>query len=152
MLYYLVKQGNDSLMAYVGSWGPIRGSRMRFLTYDELPQRKELPAGTYIFSDLERLTDVELELATEAWMQLSRANACVGLLNDPSRVPGRYELLRMLHDKGENLYRVSRLEESERSLRFPVFLKYTNEHGHALPDLLGSSADVNAAVRYLRWR
>ena len=152
MLHYLVKEANDPGMAYVASWGPAPRSRMRFLLYDELPQHRGLPAGTYIFSDLERLTNVELGLAIEAWMQLSRANAPVCLLNDPSRVPGRYELLRILHEKGENSYRVSRLGKSVRSLRFPVFLKCTNEHGHALPALLGSAAEVAAAVKYLRWR
>ena len=151
MLYYVVKRGNDS-MAYVTSWGTMPESRMRFLYYDEFPQRRELPAGTYIFSDLERLTHIELKVAVETWRQLSRVRPRVRLLNDPARVPGRYELLRMLHERGENQYRVARLEELPRSLRYPVFLKYANEHGHALPDLLASRAELKRAVRYLKWR
>jgi hypothetical protein len=152
MLYYLIKRGNDFGMAYVTSWGPTPGSRMRFLYYDELPQHQELPGGTYIFSDLERLTQVEREMAVQMWVQLSQAGDRVRLLNDPARVLGRYDLLRMLHEKGENLYRVSRLGKSACSLHFPVFLKYANEHGHALPDLLGSPAEIESAVRYLKWR
>src|SRR5262245_48150341 len=113
-------------MAYVASWGPTQESRMRFLQYDELSQCKDLPPGTYIFSDLERLTRLELQLAIEAWAQLSRSGAPVRLLNDPSRVPGRYELLRMLQSRGENQYGVLRLGDSIRAPRFPVFLKYTN--------------------------
>jgi len=152
VLYYLVKHENPSGMAYVAAWGPAPESRMRFLRYDELPKRKELPAGTYIFSDLERLTELELQLAVDTWAQLSQGHVRVRLLNDPSDVPGRYDLLRLLHGSGENRYRVARLDESVGSIRFPVVLKYTNEHGPALPDLLNSPAELKAAVRYLKWR
>ena len=83
---------------------------------------------------------------------LSRAGPEVRLLNDPSRVLGRYDLLRVLYDGRENSYRAVRASAPLPSLRYPVLIKQANEHGHALPVLLHDPGELAKALRYLRIR
>lgn len=60
MIFYLVTaEGKKAMEHYAASWGPVPGSRMRFLQYDELLQISGFHPGTYIFSDLERLSPLE---------------------------------------------------------------------------------------------
>jgi hypothetical protein len=54
----------------------------------------DLPNGTYIFSDLDRLTKIQAALAALVWEQLALGGRSVQLLNHPQRSRRRYELPR----------------------------------------------------------
>src|SRR5262245_53996713 len=151
VIYYLVTPGCGATMdEYVQSWGPGPGSRIQYLMYHTLRENRLLRPGTYIFTDLERLSPPELELAQRVWDTLSAAGPRVRLLNNPSQVHCRYDLLQRLFADGKNRFRAIRANEGFRSLRYPVFIREEDEHNGALTPLINSPRDLAGCLRTLR--
>jgi len=151
MIFYLVTpEGRNAIDRYVSSWGPVPESRIRCLLYDDLPGIRAFTPGTYVFSDLERLSPPALKLACQVWNALSMAGSRVRLLNDPSRVLCRYDLLRKLFDEGKNNFKAIRANESLQLLNYPVFVREENEHTGSLTPLLHSPRELVSELRSLR--
>jgi hypothetical protein len=138
-----------TIKVYVNEWGEVPGERMRFLFYDDLHNYKHLAPGTYIFSDLERLSPPELEMAHHAWETLAKAPCETRLFNNPVRVLRRYELLSKLADEGINQFRVFRCTESLDNVRFPVFIREANEHRGNLTRLLHTRREMETRLGVL---
>ncbi len=140
MIYLLTTPQHLCLEEFLAERGAAFASRLVPLTYGALFSARELPAGTYIFSDFERLSKVELERAAQVWDQLAARGSAVRLLNPPTRVKRRFELLRTLSERNLNDFDVYRLDEARVPRRFPVFAR--GESGHdavvsaLLPDAL----------------
>jgi hypothetical protein len=153
MIFYLVTaEGKKAMDHYVSSWGPVPGSRIRFLLYEELICANALNPGTYIFSDLERLSPPALKLASEVWNALSMAGSQVRLLNDPSRVLCRHDLLEKLFKEGKNCFKAIRADESLTSLHYPVFVREEFQHTGSLTPLLQNQRDLVNGLRMLHVR
>jgi hypothetical protein len=151
MIYYLVSpQGYSAIQSFALSWGPAPESRIRLMRYDDLAKVKTLASGVYVFSDLERLSPVEIGLARHVWETLSGAGPGVRLLNNPSRVLCRYDLQRRLYEMGINRFRAVRATEPLRTLRYPVFVREEHEHTGNLTPLIGHPDDLNRRLRSLR--
>ena len=114
--------------------------RIELLHYDHLFASRALAPAAYVFTDLDRLSPWDLELAAAAHRDLAAAGLPV--LNDPARVRTRFALLRALHEAGLNDFNAYRLDEGLRPARYPVFLRRVAGHGLPLGDLL---ADWDAA-------
>jgi hypothetical protein len=91
---------------YLKSWAGRGHAPIKLLAYETLPTI--LPRGTYIFSDLERLSSAQARLATEVWVQLAAAGVGVRLLNHPLKAARRLTLLQRLHEAGWNTFRAFR--------------------------------------------
>lgn len=151
MIFYLVTaKGQNAMEHYVNSWVTGSENRMHFLFYHDLLGMKAFVSGTYIFSDLERLLPGELIAACQLWEALSAAGPGVRLLNDPSRVLCRYDLLRKLLDEGKNNFNIIRARESLVSLHYPVFVREENEHTGSLTPLIHSQRELMGWLRTLR--
>lgn len=151
MIFYLVtKEANYTMDQYMRSWGSSPGSRMQIVLYEDLPRLRILEPGTYIFSDLERLSPPRLKIACEVWKALSEGGARVRLLNDPSRVLCRYDLLRKLFDDGKNCFKAIRASESLASLHYPVFVREENQHNGSLTAKIYNQSELVREVRSLR--
>lgn len=145
MIYYLVTPRFDHTMRnYLAHWAKELEPRVRIVFYDDVLRARELPLGTYIFSDLERLLPAETEIATVVWDQLHAAGA--RLLNHPKRTLKRYDLLTMLHAKGLNQFRVVRASERHAELKFPVFLREEGDHTGSLTKLLKNRHQLDEAL------
>jgi hypothetical protein len=145
MIYYLVTPKYEHTMHnYLAHWAPELQSRIKIVLYTDVLRARELPLGTYIFSDLERLLPVETEIATHVWEQLDAAGA--RLLNHPRRTLRRYDLLTTLHAKGRNHFRVARASDSDAKLTFPVFLREEGEHSGSLTKLLTNRQELDEAL------
>src|SRR5712671_2651472 len=102
MIHFLVTRSHEyTLKSLMGGQLGDGGPRCKAWNYDRFLRRKRIPAGTYIFSDLERMTPAELRLAAEAYRIIAAAPRCRAV-NDPARAMGRYELLRNLAQRGIN--------------------------------------------------
>ncbi len=145
MIYYLVTpEYTHTMRTFLDHWaGDVRG-RIRILTYDEAFHSPELPVGTYIFSDLERMLPAETETATLVWNQLHGAGA--RLLNHPTRTLRRYDLLTMLYAKGRNRFRVARATDRAAELRFPVFVREEADHAGSITKLLANRRKLDDAL------
>jgi diguanylate cyclase (GGDEF)-like protein len=151
VIHYLAIEEHGYTMDILVSAEPALAGRVLVLPYERAAEKAALAPGVYIFSDLDRLSDAELQPAIELWRRLSELGPEVRLLNDPTRVLRRYELLRMLYAEGINRFNVFRIPPSLPSdppmeLRFPVFVREERERQGPLSDLLYSWRDVREAV------
>lgn len=145
MIYYLVTPKYEHTMRnYLAHWAPELQPRIKIVLYNDVLRARELPLGTYIFSDLERLLPVETEIATHVWDQLHAAGA--RLLNHPTRTLRRYELLSMLYAKGRNQFRVARATDKNADITFPAFLREEQEHSGSLTKLLQNRHELDEAL------
>jgi hypothetical protein len=132
------------MRTFLEHWAGDVAARIRIVTYDEALHATELPLGTYIFSDLERLLPTETSVATLVWDQLHAAGA--RLLNHPTRTLRRYDLLTMLHEKGRNHFRVVRANDRRTDLRYPVFVREEADHRGSITSLLSTRRQLDEAL------
>jgi len=118
LIYYLVTRPHAYTVAtFVQGWGKALAGHVLVAPYDGLFAGNPLPqGGTYIFSDLDRLTPGE-----RARLVPLRDGLRGRVLNDPQRSLLRYELLSALHARGINAFRAWRNGEAPE--RQPVFLR-----------------------------
>ena len=117
----------------------------RHLSYDQLFGKASLPMGTYIFSDIDRLSAFELEISSIIYRELLEAGAVV--YNDPASCLMRFELLQALHRDQINDFRVYRPQYQEWPESYPVFLRRCAFHMGLLTDLLHSREELEDALR-----
>jgi hypothetical protein len=147
MIYYLVTARHRyTINRYLASWGVKLIPRIRLLVYEDLNKLRSLPLGTYIFSDIERLTPQQTEMAAGAWEKLSSAGKGIRLLNHPTRSMRRYELLRTLYERGLNQFNIYRLTELRKPEKFPVFLRGENDHSGNQTPLLKSLNELDDII------
>ncbi|MFA9479455.1 hypothetical protein ACERK3_14295 [Phycisphaerales bacterium AB-hyl4] len=155
--YFVCSQHQYTIGHFLAGWGEVMADRVAVVPYESLVGRPTIPAAScYIFSDVERLTPTRLAVAIRIREHLEAANVgaktsdAPRLLNHPVRTCRRYELLKMLHEKGVNDFRVHRLDESPESWRYPVFLRIENDHGGSRTQLLHDPPAVQQAMADLR--
>lgn len=152
MIFYVVTARGAHTMR--GSWRHFPRDlqqRIRLILYEALFQIRELPAGTYIFADVERLAPGMAVRAASVRLALERSGAPVRLLNHPLQSMRRFELLKKLRQIGINDFDVHRLAGADNSIRFPVFLRGANDHAGSRTGLIRDpDALAGAAQRLLR--
>jgi len=145
MIFYLVTpQHAYTMRSFLEHYGRRMAPILQVVTYDVVARQNTLPAGVYVFSDLDRLSQAQRELAKQLH-DLLKSHGCP-VLNDPSRVLGRYDLLDALWRSGQNRYRAWRVSEVEESVRLPVFLRLGNEHMGSLTPLIETRQDLEQVV------
>ena len=118
--------------------------RIETLHYDRVFAERRLARALYVFTDHDRLSDWDLELA--AVLHRSLAAQGVPVLNDPARVRTRFALLRALHEAGLNDFNVYRADEGVKPARYPVFLRRAAGHGAPVSGLLPDADALAQAV------
>jgi len=142
MIQFLITRGHEYTHAPLQR---IPGApRIGIMGYDRLIRSRWLPRASYIFTDIDRLSHGDLEHAGRLYLELKAAGLRV--FNNPAIVKTRYALLRALHVAGLNDFNAYRMDELDRRVRYPVFLR--NEHGHSGPltDLLPTSDALRQAI------
>jgi len=114
------------------------------IPYETLPRLKEVPAGVYVFTDLETLTPAQLALARAAADQLEDAGARV--LSHPVRALTRLPLLERLSHGGRNRFRAFRSTAIPPDLQFPVFLRLERDHEGPRTPLIETPEDLEQVI------
>ncbi len=166
MIYFVVgAAGSFSMRYYLEEEGRALHDRVRVILYEELVRLRELPLGTWVFTEIDRIRPPERELVDTVCEHLGAATAGVRLLNQPRHVRLRTELLRAASDAGINRFRTwpapgVRFATAERAsrevggiaaaaLRYPVFVRYANRHVGSLTPLLDSPRALGEALASL---
>lgn len=161
MLHFVVtERGSFTIRKYLAGEGSVLAERMRVVLYRELAQMERLPLGTWIFTEPDQLDASRRELARHVRERLHGAGARV--MNDPTRVLLRGDLLRAASDAGVNEHRAWLASDvvmnspssgdrnadtvSADALRYPVFVRYANEHAGNLTALLDSPRALSNAL------
>lgn len=135
---------------FVQGWGKALAGRVTVGVYDGLLAGGELPqGGAYVFSDLDRLTPQERSVLAPVHERLAREAGPARVLYDPTRSLLRYELLRELHSRGINRFKV--VGPGESPSRYPVFLRPAAGFLNVAPELLhagGSPVPGEIAVEF----
>lgn len=157
MIFYVARgdhlytmQGHLNYCEQLRAQGYQFQAQLEYYPYEKLFTAAELPQDTYIFADLERLSDLELEHA--AWIAAQLQAAGCRTLNHPLRTLRRYELLKTLWNHGINSFRAFRLSDDRSDLRYPVFLRTEGEHQGSLSEVLYNDAELQAALLGLSQR
>jgi hypothetical protein len=132
-------------VSFVKSCGLVATSIYRYF----LPNG-HFPDGAYIFSDLERLPEEGLTEAKALCAMITGSKSAVRILNDPASAMRRYELLRTLYDQGINDFNVYWANGGTLPGKFPVFLRYENEHSGAISPLLNNAQELSDAIKDLK--
>lgn len=113
-------------------------------SYQKLFRARKVPRATWIFTDFDRLSFWELELAARIYRKFAQDGVTV--LNNPARACQRFALLRRLHVAGFNRFRVYLPEAEEWPAAYPVFLRTQSAHRGVLGDLLADRVALDAAI------
>ncbi len=141
MICYLVTvDGQSTIAGYLRTRGRAFAGTVRIVPYEHLPLLRCLPAGTFIFADVERLTPVAAEQAAGVWKALAAHRGDARVLNHPTRSMRRFELLRTLHEQGINDTDVYRVADLRMPARFPVFVRRADDHAGSLSALVRTGA------------
>lgn len=147
MIFYVVTGPHlYTMTGFLETYGRYLASRVKLVFYEQLTGMRHFPAGTYIFSDIERLSPAMTEVAAQVWNTLSAAGDHIRLLNHPTQSMRRYELLRMLYEEGSNRFNIYRLTERRKPDHFPVFIRGENDHAGSLTPLLHTQTELDAAI------
>ena len=126
--------------------GPRRVCKnFKHLSYDQVFNSSSLPMGSYIFTDLDRLSVFELELAGIIYRELLEAGAVA--YNDPASCLMRFELLKALHREQINDFKVYHPQYGEWPDEYPVFLRRAAFHMGLLTELLFSRGELEEALQ-----
>lgn len=123
---------------------------LKHLCYERLFRDRRAPFGHYVFTDIDRLSHYEREIAVALSDALRRVDPAVHILNDPRDVLERYPLLKLLEREGINHYTVTRLDDGARPDRYPVFVRSEDSHHGADTDLLHSPQELECALTELK--
>lgn len=146
----------DLIGDFMEWWAPELRPHIRRIHHNRIPFIRSLPKGAYIFSDFERLPSWKRSWIEGLHRRLRAAGEGRLVLNVPGRCLGRFQLLRLLHERRLNDYQVWRAGEEDGALKFPVFLRSEVDHRGSITGLLHSREEVARALSRLslrdRWR
>lgn len=151
MIHFVVtEKGSFSIRSYLTEDGSDLAGRMRVVLYTELARMRRLPLGTWVFTEPDQLDAPRRDLATLVAERLATHGAGIRILNDPRQVRLRADLLRAAHDAGVNEHRAwPATDVPFESLRYPVFVRFANEHVGNLTPLLHSPPSLADALSSL---
>ena len=151
MIYFLVtKRNSQPIKNFLRSCGKHFVDRITILYYTNLKVLRNIPEGTFIFSDFDLLTPAQREVVKQIFTQLSERHPHLTLLNDPNKVLLRYDLLKKMYQMGINRFNVERASESFHQLRFPVFVREANRHTGSLTPVIHSAEELHKHLRVLK--
>src|SRR5438105_6906148 len=102
MIRFLITRGHGYTFKHVLKCPQAPSAGL--MTYDRLLRAPWLRRATYIFTDLDRLSFWDLELAAHAYLEMK--NLGLPVCNNPARAKNRYALLRPLHDDGPHEFNI----------------------------------------------
>lgn len=117
-------------------------------SYETVLKGRKVGPGSYVFTDIDRLSFGEHLRAADMYQALRKMPGC-RVFNDPARVKTRYALLRALYQSGHNSFNAYRVDECVQPQRFPVFVRHEREHGNPLSELLPTQADLDRTLKDL---
>lgn len=126
---------NQTWSEFLNSRGQALKGRVQVILPHELATQRRLQVGTYIFTDPDLWTPWQREVLGQVWQTLAE-HAGSRLLNNPIAHLGRLEFQRSLVAEGINNFRTFTASALPSNLRFPVFLRFADDHKGARSPLL----------------
>ena len=153
MIHFLLRRRHFyTVRLYLERRAPELERHVRVVAWEDVLRARALPAGSWIFSDLDRLSRAELTFAGRVHDALAAAGRRARTVNDPRTTLRRIDLLRALHERGSSGFRAFPPGRVDPDCRFPVFVREADEHHGSLTPLLRTREELRASLRRLRLR
>jgi hypothetical protein len=159
MIYYFVTERQAGPMRhFLETWGRALAGRVAVVTYEMLlAGRVDVPeqGGAYIFTNFGNVRAMapDAQSAIRALhKRLLEQNGVARVLNDPDKSLLRYDLLRMLHERGVNSFNAFRTDEPADGLRYPCFIRHEREARFDNPVLAQDPQQYGALLNGLTWQ
>lgn len=151
MIHFLVTSDHPyTLTSFFEHWGSSLRQQVRIVHYESRSWVRATPPGTWVFTDLERLSPTELSEAQGLFQRLSTDRSRWQAINDPGKALRRHDLLKTLADRGVNTFRAYSADELPDTLRYPVFVRVEDNHNGALSSLLADRESLQRTLDQLR--
>lgn len=151
MIYFVTHHDQSYTIANVVSDSrERREADLRLLNYRALFTHRVAPVGHYIFTDFDRLTAYEVQVAATIARRVQEVAPAAQILNRPAEVLERYPLLRRLAREGLNDFSAYRVDSDEMPRRYPVFIRSEDDCHKPDTGLLQSETELLAAIDRLR--
>ncbi len=145
-VYYLYTGGNPCPpMQFLALGGSLHRKNVLPVRYGSFVHKKHFPPGLYIYSDLELLGPAKPRISA-IHEQMTASPDRYRVLNHPRRTLTRYPLLRTLYERGFNDFNVHRADGDLNDVRFPVFLRRTDDHKGPRSGLLTDAEALRAMI------
>ena len=148
MITFVTTRGHEYTLGSILGVHP--GFHCRVIDYDHLFSFGSIVAGTYVFTDIERIPPKKLPTLSALYKVVNVDVTNARALNDPTRVYCRFELLARLYAEGLNAFNVYRADDIVRPTRYPVFIRWENDHGKPLSDLIQDEQELSDTLVMLQ--
>ncbi len=154
MLHFFVcRSGADAIARYLKSaWGSALAPSVRLAYYDAPHNLDFAYPGTYVMAGVEGLGWKSLQDTADRCQALAALGDRARVLNHPTRLRRRYELLRALYERGLHAGNVYYLDEGRMPARYPVCLQRADAPFDPEAPWLEDPAAVASACQTLRDR
>lgn len=145
--YFCSAEHSYTLGIFAAFYARESAGAIRILPYRVLPRVRTFGPGTFVFTDMDRVSESGLQKLIGLADALAESGRPV--LNHPRDAMGRFPLLRRLHEAGINRFNVHRIGDWRSVSRFPVFIRRESEHGRSITGLIDNRPALQAAVHAL---
>ncbi|MBS1212671.1 MAG: hypothetical protein H6R26_1288 [Proteobacteria bacterium] len=135
---------------YLATSGVRLASEIQFVPYGQKVDVKAIPAGTAIFTDIDRLVLGQKTAAAKIHDRIIRSRPDIRVLNSPSGSLRRYDLLSTLYERGINRFTVYRADQDWKKARLPVFVRIADDHSAPRTQLISQVDDAEGEIQRLR--
>lgn len=151
MIYIVTRHDHAHTVERLAQQSAEHGAAdIRLLSYGDLFARRIVPVGHYVFTDFDRLSSYEMQVAETIARHIEEAAPDAKILNRPAVVLERYPLLRALARMGLNDFSAVRVDAGELPGRYPAFVRLEDDCKFPDTPLLHSEAELVAAIDGLK--
>ncbi len=139
-----------TIKPFLNTWSNKAASHIRLIPYEKLYRIKRIYPGLFVFSDIDRLTIEQHQMAKQLCEQILANFGENMIFNNPAKVLSRHQLLSLLWKHEINKFRVFSLGYFEEPIRYPVFIRRANDHTGSLTDLITNEPTFHKQFQRLR--
>jgi hypothetical protein len=132
------------MQTFLDTWGQSLRDIMQVVSYEYANTVRYSEVSTVIFSDYDRLS-ADDRAGFGALCEAIKARG-IRVLNHPQHSARRAQLLKLLRRQGSNEFSAYPAAEAERA-KFPVFVRFANEHKGPQSPLLRNAEDVQKCIQ-----
>ena len=145
--FYATGRHTYTVSRFLQRWAPELASEVTLHSYSSIDLSAALPPGLHVLTDFERLIGPERGFVSRLRTLLRSRPETHVVLGTVDTWLSRHELLQALHARGINDFRSFPFRDADERVRYPVLLRWANEHGAPLGDPAYSRAELEARVR-----
>ncbi|RQW77298.1 MAG: hypothetical protein EHM62_08670 [Methylococcus sp.] len=147
---FISRRHTYTVKPFLTIWCPSGTRPLQLISYQSLYRIESIRQGPLIFSDIDRLTPCQKELAFSLCEAIDEPLCQSLVLNHPQAVMTRERLLARLWKGGWNHYRIHPCAaEPDLPLRFPVFIRRIHDHNGPLTQLIHDRLELRNRIHAL---